>query len=80
MVIVIVPLGTCERCIVPRCRVLGRFVCVVSGVGGLRRCVVLRRRVLGLFVCVVSGVGVRDGVLNVHEILAFGHGSFGVMC
>ena len=55
MVIVIVPLGTCERCIVPR------------------------RRVLGLFVCVVSGVGVRDGVLNVHEIMAFGHGAVGVM-
>lgn len=25
------------------------------------------------------GVGVRDGVLNVHEIMAFGHGAVGVM-
>jgi hypothetical protein len=56
MVIVIVPLGTCERCVVPRRRFLGRFVCGVSG------------------------VGVRDGVLNVREIMAFGHGSLGVMC
>ena len=63
----------------PRRRFLGRFVCVVSGVGGLRRCIVPRRRVLGLFVCVVSGVGVGDGVLNVHEIMAFGHGAVGVM-
>ena len=26
------------------------------------------------------GVDVRDGVLKVHEIMAFGHGSLGVMC